>query len=180
MCPESQIKLMSKARQFSVVQRSFYNSLWWMVWYGGSDLENINHMTISGCWGCTGWESNLGLLHGRRELYHCTTHAPLIVKRPFIRHFPCQENFMFVCDLISSWRPHMIDTTICIILWIRTVMLRKGNAFSYGRATVNYETSTLTHVSSNRNSHILDDPAASGLALNERDQISSYLSILLW
>ena len=59
-------------------------------------------------------------------------------------------------------------------------MLRKGNTFTYGHATVNHETSTLTHISSNRNSHIPDNPAESGLALNERDQISSYLSILLW
>ena len=57
-------------------------------------------------------------------------------------------------------------------------MLGKGNAFTYGHATVNHDTSTLTHISSNRTSHIPDNPAESGLALRERDQISSYLSIL--
>lgn len=180
MCPESQIKLMSKARQFSVVQCSFYSSLWWLVSYGGSDLENVNHMTASGCWGCMGRGSNLRLPHGRWEFYGCTTHAPLIIKWPFTRRFSYQENFMFVCDLIPSWWPHMIDTIICIILWIRAMTLRKGNTVTYGHATVNHGTSTLTHISSNRNSHIPDNPAESGLALKERDQISSYLSILLW
>ena len=59
------------------------------------------------------------------------------------------------------------------------MMLGKGNAFTYGHATVNHDTSTLTHILSNRASHIPDNPAESGLALRERDQISSYLSILL-
>ena len=134
----------------------------------------------SGPCGCMGWEMRLGLPHGRWEFFGCTTHAPLIIKWQFTRHFSYQENFMFTCDLISSWWPHIIDTIICIILWIRAMMLRKGNTVTYGHATVNHGTSTLTHISSNRNSHIPDNPAESGLALKERDQISSYLSILLW
>lgn len=51
------------------------------------------------------------------------------------------------------------------------MMLRKGNTVTYGHATVNHGASTLTHFS-NRNSHIPDNPAESGLALKKEIRLA--------